>query len=91
MATDKTPPGKRIQRAEDSAAEWKLKSIERREENERLSLKLQVLEAKLEKIKPLIPEKDKRIRALEREIEQASQVISTQQSEIENLRKKRRA
>ena len=36
MATEKTPPHKRISRAEDSAAQWKMKAIERRETAEAL-------------------------------------------------------
>jgi chromosome segregation ATPase len=40
MATSKTPPHKRISRAEKSAADWKQKAIERREENEALKARL---------------------------------------------------
>ena len=36
MATEKTPPHKRISRAEHSAAQWKMKAIERREAAEAL-------------------------------------------------------
>lgn len=36
MATDKTPAHQRISRAENSATEWKMKAIERREAAEAL-------------------------------------------------------
>ncbi len=40
MVTNKTPAHKRILRAENSAAEWKMKAIERREAAEALKNQL---------------------------------------------------
>jgi len=91
MATERTPPNKRIKRAEDSAADWKMKSIERREEIERLNLKIKDLESKIEKsgeFANIISEQNKQLKALERDLHKAQQKISNQQVEIGGLKKK---
>jgi len=93
MATDRTPPNKRIARAESSAAEWKMKSIERREEIERLNLKIKDLESKIEKygeLANIISEQNKKFAGLEHELQKANQRIGDQQAEIENFKKKGR-
>ena len=47
MATDKTPPHKRIKRAEVGRDDWKIKATERREEIEKLKKELMSKEAAL--------------------------------------------
>jgi hypothetical protein len=91
MVTDKTPPYKRIERAEKSAIEWKMKSIERREEIERLNLKIKDMEAKIaksEELTNIIKEQNKQAESLRRELEKASLAIEKQQGEINELKKK---
>jgi len=41
MATNKTPPHKRISRAESGRDSWKMKAIERREQTEKLASALE--------------------------------------------------
>lgn len=81
MATDRTPKHKRIKRAETGRDDWKLKAIERREENEKLRKELQSKEDILLETQNQIQElKDKLI--LQRE------KISQQDAEIANFKKK---
>ena len=47
MATDKTPTHKRIKRAETGRDDWKMKALERREENAKLKAHLKTQEAYL--------------------------------------------
>jgi septation ring formation regulator EzrA len=68
MATEKTPPHKRISRAEDSAAQWKMKAIERRETAEALQGQL-VTASENAKIKNAeLDEANKRCTNLERQV-----------------------
>lgn len=87
MATDKTPPHKRIERAEQSAANWKMKSIERREEAERLNLKIKGLEEKIAKTENKIIEQNTQMESLKHDLQQAQLTISKQHGEIEELKK----
>lgn len=92
MATDKTPPHKRIERAEKSAIKWKMKSNERREEVERLNLIMKGLRARISKndeTKKTIAHQDKQLELLRRDLQQAQLTITKQQSVIEELKKKR--
>jgi hypothetical protein len=50
MATEKTPPHKRIRRAEQGRDEWKIKAQLRREENEKLKRDLQLKEDLISKL-----------------------------------------
>ena len=91
MPTDKTPPHKRIERAEKSAIDWKMKSIERREEVERLNLKIKGLEdriAKIDEIENKIIEQNKQMESLMRDLQQAQLTITKQHGEIEGFKKK---
>lgn len=89
MVTDKTPPHKRIARAEQSAAEWKMKAIERREESEYLKEKLNILEAQLAKFSEFnktSSDLKNQIDLLTKELHKADQIIVSLQ---EQLKKKR--
>lgn len=93
MATDRTPPNKRIKRAENSATEWKMKSIERREENERQNLKIKKLESKIKKnaeLVSIISKQNEELTALKIELQKAKQKISNQKIKIEEIKKKAR-
>ena len=52
MVTDRTPPHKRIARAEKAREEWKVKATKRREENQLLKANLAEKTAKLEMLFP---------------------------------------
>lgn len=95
MATDKTPPHQRIARAENSATEWKMKAIERREAAEGLkeqlttaSKNVQLKGAELKKVETRCANQEKQIDALKRELELANQQIVKLQTEVSTLKKK---
>lgn len=76
MATDKTPKHKRIKRAEEGRDQWKIKALERREENEKLKSELNSTTEQLDclcdqnsKLKKELDEASKRIAKLEKEAE----------------------
>ena len=73
MATDKTPTHKRISRAEAGRDEWKMKAIERREENEQLKSQVTNLE--------------KENKEIENMLETANKTIIEQEKLIKNLKK----
>ena len=81
MATEKTPPYKRIKRAEEARTNWKVKASERREENERLKLELARKDECLAQQRLEIIEIKKRIAT-------ADKLIIKNQHEIEGLKKK---
>ena len=83
MATEKTPPHKRIQRAESGRDEWKMKAMERREEIEQLKLNLSSKEASLEKLiqqnehkNQKLTEAEKRIALLEKQVDSLKKKLS---------------
>lgn len=88
MATDRTPLRKRIERAEKSAIEWKIKAIERREENERLDLTIKDMRAKIEKFDELINNLSQQVESLKSNLEKECQIAGKLQSENEALKKK---
>jgi len=97
MATEKTPPHKRIIRAEQSAIDWKVKAMERREENERLKERLETLENRLVKLDNFIVETSRsssalnvKVESLSKQLEKAHLTIGKQQDEILELKKKLR-
>lgn len=51
MVTSRTPPHKRIARAEKAQEEWKMKAIKRREENQQLKQDMKYKNMKLENSK----------------------------------------
>ena len=81
MATDKTPPHKRIKRAEEGRDDWKMKALERREENEKLKKELN------EKTTCLTDLCDQN-RDLKKDLDAASKKIANLEKEIELFKKK---
>ena len=81
MATDRTPKHKRIKRAETGRDEWKLKAIQRREENEKLNYELKSKENLLLKAQNQIQE-------LQSKLSFEKERISEQNLLIETLKKK---
>jgi septal ring factor EnvC (AmiA/AmiB activator) len=76
MVSEKTPPHKRIARAEKGREEWKTKAIQRREETERLALevkaknvRLKELKDEIYQLKSLLEESNDRISRIEKESE----------------------
>jgi predicted nucleic acid-binding Zn-ribbon protein len=95
MATDKTPVHKRISRAEKSAAEWKMKAIERREAAEALkeqlttaSENIQIKNAELDDANKRRATQEKQIAELTKQLEQANRTISRLQTEANEHKKK---
>lgn len=95
MATDKTPIHKRISRAEDSAAEWKMKAIERREAAEALKEQLatalenaQIKNAELDEANKRCANQKKQLNELTEQLKLANQAITKQQAEMNALKKK---
>lgn len=91
MAADRTPLSKRIERAEKSAIEWKIKAIERREENERLDLTIKDMGAKIEKFDEFINQFNnlsQQVESLKSDLEKERQIVAKLQSENEELKKK---
>ena len=95
MATEKTPAYKRIARAEQSSVDWKMKALERREENERLKKCLKTAESKvleLTNATVAIGDKEaclqKEVTLLSRQLEAVNHVVEQQKEEIVELKKK---
>lgn len=81
MATEKTPTHKRIKRAESGREEWKVKALERRDENQRLK---SILKSKEDHLTELSA-----INNVHRtKLNEAEKKISKLEAEIENLKKK---
>lgn len=81
MATERTPPKKRIDRAESAKIEWKMKAIERREEAEQLKViatRSKERENKLEE----------EIRKLKQELNNTKGTVEKLVNENEQLKKK---
>jgi hypothetical protein len=81
MATEKTPAYRRIQRAEEGRDDWKVKAIERREDNEKLK---EEVKEKLLKIKRLSLAIDN----LNNSLKQSNNKILELEKEIASLKKK---
>lgn len=81
MATDKTPDHKRIKRAEEGRNAWKIKALERREENEKLRLEIN---EKTERLDSLSDQNSR----LEKELSEASKRIAKLEKEAESVKKK---
>jgi predicted RNase H-like nuclease (RuvC/YqgF family) len=91
MATGKTPAHKRISRAENSAAEWKMKAIERREIAEALRAQLETASAKseaLEKSMEHCTSLEKQVKELTAKLEHANQTITALQADMNEFKKK---
>lgn len=83
MVTDRTPPHKRIARAEKGRDDWKTKAITRREEAEKLKLDLELKETRLHY-------NNEQLKLLKEQLAAAELQISDQQKTIENLKKNSR-
>jgi archaellum component FlaC len=81
MATEKTPPQKRIKRAEEGRDNWKVKASKRREECEKLKLELIRKDERLDQQSIEINEMKKKMASV-------NKMISKYQHEIEELKKK---
>lgn len=95
MATDKTPMHKRISRAENSAIQWKMKAIERREITERLKEQLEIEVKNIQAKNAELDEANKRHADLEKQLGKlagqlklADQAIIKQQAEMNAFKKK---
>lgn len=95
MATEKTPAHKRISRAENSAAEWKMKAIERREAAEALKSQLATASENLKAKNKALEESikncalvEKQVKELTAKLERADQTITTLQTETNEFKKK---
>lgn len=80
MATERTPPHKRIARAENAREEWKLKAVKRREENRLLKEDIKYKNMKLEHSRI-------EIRELKRQLMTAQKRIASQEDLIEKIKK----
>ena len=81
MATEKTPPHKRIQRAESGRDEWKVKATARREEIEKLKLDIKSYEVKLSDLTDQNESKKQKLIEVEKE-------MVRMKKEVETLKKK---
>jgi predicted nucleic acid-binding Zn-ribbon protein len=95
MATEKTPPHKRIARAEKSSAEWKMKAIERREAAEALQGQLKTASENIKEKNEELSASNKRCLDLEKQVkklienlELANQKIATLQENVNEFKKK---
>lgn len=91
MTREHTPPSKRANQEASSSSEWKMKAIERREENELLKDRLQNLEGKVNRLEGALKHaNDNAVDDLKRQLEIANKIIAHQQEEILELKKKPR-
>lgn len=95
MATDKTPAHQRISRAENSATEWKMKAIERREAAEALkeqlataSKNIKIKDAELDESNKRCANQEKQVSELTALLKLANQAINKLQAEMDALKKK---
>lgn len=90
MTQDQIPTNKRIDQEKKGASEWKMKAIQRREENDLLRERLERLEAKVDKFEGFLKQAiDKSIvDDLKRQLEIANKIIAHQQEEILEYKKK---
>jgi chromosome segregation ATPase len=95
MATDKTPAHKRISRAENSATEWKMKAIERREAAEALKEQLEtalenvrIKNAELDEANKRFVNQENQINELAGQLKFANHAIIKLQAAMDALKKK---
>ena len=81
MASEKTPANKRIKRAEQGRDDWKVKALERREENEKLRNLLKAANQNAEK---LSKEKEE----LQVRLKETVEKLTITEKEIGQLKKK---
>lgn len=95
MATEKTPAHQRISRAENSAAEWKMKAIERREAAEALKNQLatasesaQIKNAELDEANKHCVNLEKQVSELTKQLKLANEATTRLQAEMKEFKKK---
>lgn len=90
MATGETPLHKQLARAEESASEWKMKAIQRREENTLLKERLEHMESRLNRLEGLLNQANDKsvVDDLRKQLEIANKIIAHQQEEILEFKKK---
>jgi len=95
MATEKTPDHKRISRAENSAQQWKMKAIERRETVEALNEQLEtalenakIKNAELNEVKKHSINLEKQVKDLIEQLRLANQAITALQTDMHEFKKK---
>jgi archaellum component FlaC len=81
MVSDKTPPHKRIKRAEKGREEWKVKATERREENQKLKAEIKLKDARAKLLSD-------EIRELKIRLEAAKNESSKRDVELQKFKKK---
>lgn len=91
MVKDNIPLNTHANREETSSSEWKMKAIQRREENERLKERLENLEAKVNRLDGFLHQtndKNMVFDEIKRQLEIANNIIADQQKQILELKKK---
>jgi predicted nucleic acid-binding Zn-ribbon protein len=95
MATEKTPDHKRISRAENSAQQWKMKAIERRETVEALNEQLEtasenakIKNTELNEAKKHSINLEKQVKDLTEQLRLANQAITSLQTDMHEFKKK---
>ena len=95
MATEKTPTQKRMVRAENSAKEWKMKAIKRREELEALKCQLKtshegasIKNIALDDSAKRCAELEKQLKTATIQLEKANKIIMKQQADLDEFKKK---
>lgn len=90
MIKDNIPPNKHY-REEKNSSSWKMKAIQRREENELLKERLENLEAKVCRLDSFLHQKNDKnmvVDELKRQLEIANNIIADQQKQILEFKKK---
>ncbi len=86
MATEKTPIHKRIARAESSAAQWKMKAIERREAAEALKVQLETVSENIQIKNSELDEANKQCINLEKQVNELTEQLRNSDHMITKLR-----
>jgi archaellum component FlaC len=81
MATEKTPPHKRIKRAEEGRDDWRVKAFQRREEIEKIKIQLKTREKHIDALNGLLND-------FKNELNNAKKIIKELEQELSNLKKK---
>ena len=91
MIKDNIPPNTHSNREGTNSSGWKMKAIQRREENELLKERLENLEAKVSRLDGFLHQtndKNMVVDELKRQLEIANNIIADQQIQILELKKK---
>lgn len=77
MVTDKTPPHKRIKRAELGRDQWKIKAQLRREENEKLKRELAAKTFLISELQDENEASQKQLALLQKELKEQSKLVES--------------